>query len=278
MFTADDLSADLRRLGVGTGGARNVLVHSSLRSLGPVDGGSRTVVRALRRALGPGGTLVVPTFTEGNSLTSRTHLAMISGLTGSQILAYRELMEPFDPSVTPSQGMGRIAEEVRLRPDALRSGHPQASFAAVGPRALRITCGHALDCLLGERSPLARLYEAGAYILLLGVGFEVCSAFHLAEYRVPAPVRRPYHCKVATEKGSRWRVYTDVDLDDRDFAAVGDWVAERIAGARPPVGHGRVGDAEALLIPMVPAVDAAVGWMCTHRGLVRIPAEENDRA
>jgi aminoglycoside 3-N-acetyltransferase len=285
MFTVDDLTADLRRLGIGADAdtgrrVRHVLVHASLRSVGPVCGGSRADVRALRKALGPRGTLVVPTFTERKSPTSRAHIGMTVGLTDAQVVTYRERMDPFDAAATPSEGMGRLAEEVRQTPGALRSRHPTTSFAAIGPRAARITSGHALDCLLGESSPLARLYEAGAHILLLGVGFEVCTAFHLAEYRVPAPVRRRYKCKVATESGPRWAAFTDVDLDDRDFGQLGDWVAARTSGGRPLVARGRFGDAQARLLPMAPAVDAAVAWMAACRSTVRVPAqaEENERA
>jgi aminoglycoside 3-N-acetyltransferase len=281
MFTADDLTADLRRLGMGADAdagrrVRHVLVHASLRSVGPVCGGSRTVVRALRKALGPHGTLVAPTFTERKSLTSRAHIGMTVGLTDAQAVTYRERMDPFDAAATPSEGMGRLAEEVRQTPGALRSRHPTTSFAAVGPLAGRITSGHALDCLLGESSPLARLYEAGAHILLLGVGFEVCTAFHLAEYRVPGPVRRRYYCRVAGEGGPRWAAFSDVDLDDRDFGQLGEWVAERTRGGRPLVARGRFGAAPARLLPLAPAVDAAVTWMTARRAAVRVAAESEE--
>ncbi|MEU7059749.1 AAC(3) family N-acetyltransferase [Streptomyces sp. NPDC046197] len=263
MFTAASLAADLGRLGVERGAT--LLVHSSLRAVGPVRGGSRTVVRALRRALGPDGTLVVPTFTEGNSLTSRTYVSMTHGLTKHQLLSYRENMEPFSVASTPSDGMGRIAEEVRLSGQAVRSRHPQTSFAALGAGAARITAGHELECLLGERSPLGRLYEMGASILLLGVGFEVCTAFHLAEYRLPAPPRRRYDCRVLTDNGPRWTGFTDVDLDDSDFGVLGRWLETRPHEGRSPVVRGRVGHADCRLLPLPWAVDAALAWMTVCR-------------
>ena len=39
-----------------------LLVHSSYKSLGEVDGGPQTVIRALEAALGAEGTLIMPTF------------------------------------------------------------------------------------------------------------------------------------------------------------------------------------------------------------------------
>ncbi|MFJ5261994.1 aminoglycoside N(3)-acetyltransferase [Streptomyces sp. NPDC088387] len=276
MHGAASLTADLRRLGVREN--TTLLVHSSLRSLGPVEGGARTAVRALRAALGRHGTLVVPTFTEGNSLTSRTYVSHTRGLTRHQLLSYRGNMEPFCAASTPSDGMGRIAEEVRVTEGAVRSGHPQASFAALGSGAARTTRGHARDCLLGERSPLARMYESGAAILLLGVGYEVCSAFHLAEYRVPGRTLRRYDCRVLTDTGPRWTWFVDVDLDDSDFGRLGGWLETLTPDGGAPVVRGRVGDAECRLLPLRWAVDSAVDWLTVQRPASRKTSPEAGRA
>jgi aminoglycoside 3-N-acetyltransferase len=70
-LTRDQIVSDLLTLGVEQG--RPLLVHASLRSIGWVDGGAAAVVAALREAVGGSGTVVVPTATEENSLTSRAH-------------------------------------------------------------------------------------------------------------------------------------------------------------------------------------------------------------
>ncbi|MFJ3668850.1 aminoglycoside N(3)-acetyltransferase [Streptomyces sp. NPDC090106] len=255
-----------------------LLLHASLRSVGPVRGGGTEVLRALRDAIGPEGTLVVPTFTEGNSLTSRTYLRMTRDLTRHQLLSYREHMEAFSAASTPSQGMGRLAEEVRVTPGAMRSTHPQASFAAVGPDAARITGGHALDCLLGERSPLARLYERRAHVLLLGVGYETCSAFHLAEYRQPRPPLQRYDCRMLTECGPRWAGYIDVALDDSDFGTLGHDLEISAPATNAPLTRARVGSADSRLFPVRWAVDEAADWIATSRTRPgNLPAEA-DRA
>ncbi|MFJ9899843.1 aminoglycoside N(3)-acetyltransferase [Streptomyces sp. NPDC091280] len=267
MHTALSLTADLRELGVEKG--MTLLMHASSRSVGRVHGGGFATLRALRCALGPEGTLVVPTFTEGNSLTSRTYLRLTQGLTRHQLLSYREGMEPFSAASTPSCGMGRLAEEVRVAPSAVRSTHPQTSFAALGPRAARITAGHALDCLLGERSPLGRLYEEEAYVLLLGVGYETCSAFHLAEYWQPGAARRRYDCRVLTDDGPRWTGFVDVDLDDSDFGRLGHWLETRAPGARDHIARGPVGAADSRLLPLRWAVDTSAEWMAAGRAAPR---------
>ena len=59
--TRASLAADLRTLGVEAGDT--LLVHSSLKSLGWVAGGTPAVIGALQDVLTESGTLVMPTFT-----------------------------------------------------------------------------------------------------------------------------------------------------------------------------------------------------------------------
>ena len=94
-----------------------------------------------------------------------------------------------------------FAEHVRTSGGAcaaLIPRHPSLPSAGGGG----CTSGHEPECHLGERSPLRWLYDHDAAILLIGVDYDVCTAFHLAEYRVGGG---------ADIRGS--------DLDDDDFAA-----------------------------------------------------------
>lgn len=257
--TRQSLATDLRALGVRAG--QVLLVHASMRGLGPVRGGAAAVVAALRDAVGSEGTLAVPTGTAGNSDTSRLYLTRTAGMTDEQIGRHKTAMRPFDPATTPSDGMGRIAEQVRITPGAVRSAHPQSSFAALGPMAHKLADGHAVDCHLGESSPLARLYEIGARILLLGMGYPACSAFHLAEYRyVDHPPTRRYRCVIAVDGRATWHEYRDVVLDDRDLGDLGaDFDRTGLAV------RGRVGQADCRLAPLAAAVDFAAEWLRRHR-------------
>ncbi len=244
--------------GAGLRAGDTVVVHSSLSSLGWVCGGANAVVLALLDVLGEGGTLVVPAQSADNSDPSGWRNPPVPESWWADI---RASMPPYDPRTTPSRGMGVIAEVVRTWPGALRSAHPQTSFAAVGPRAAEIVADHALDSQLGERSPLARLAEVGARVLLLGVGFDSCTAFHLAEYRIPTrEVDNSF--AITTPEGRRWETVRDIVLHDDDFEELG----AAFAGERP-VAHGRVGGAATRLFSLAEAVAHAEVWLAEHRRL-----------
>src|SRR5690348_10832449 len=102
------ISEQLISLGINSG--QTILLHSSMRALGHVEGGAFAVVRAMRHALGDTGTLVVPTCTPDNSDSSRDYLSRVAGMTLGERRCYRAAIPPFDPETTPSTGMGLIAE------------------------------------------------------------------------------------------------------------------------------------------------------------------------
>jgi aminoglycoside 3-N-acetyltransferase len=251
--------ADLTSLGLHAG--QTVLVHASMGSMRCVSNGAAGVVAALQRVIGPSGTIVVPTGTADNSDSSRAHLAEVDGMNLYQRRRYRSAMPAFDPVITPSTGMGVIAETVRTMPGSLRSNHPQTSFAAIGPQACLVTENHQPNCHLGEQSPLARLYDLNAAILLLGVSYKSCTAFHLAEYRyTPHPPRRTYRCVVDRHGKPKWWRYRDVVLDDRDFVAIG----AELDSAQIAI-QANVAQATSRLVPLRSAVDLAGRWFRQHR-------------
>ncbi|HUD35537.1 MAG TPA: AAC(3) family N-acetyltransferase [Streptosporangiaceae bacterium] len=248
------LTAEFRSLGVRSG--QDLLAHSSLRAVGHVAGGAATVLRALRDAMGTTATLVVPAQTTLNSLSSDAFHAATATMTQAQRADFIAAMPGFDPLSTPSRGMGVLAELVRTSPGAARSAHPQSSFAAVGSRAAQSMARHDLTCHLGEDSPLGWLYRADAAILLLGVGYDMCTAFHLAEYRLPGqPRQRDYRCVTAIGGVRHEHCFVDIELDDGDFSVLGDHIDDE-----PFVRHGRVGSAECRLMPIRAAVDVAASW------------------
>lgn len=160
------------RLGVPRGGL--LMVHSSLRSLGHVAGGAPTVVDALLEALGPEGTLVVPTFTYP--------LARDSDFV-------------FDPLRTPSL-MGAISDAGRRHPMARRSLHLWHSIAAIGPLAETIVTAGG-ESAWDAHSPMREIRDRDGQYLLLGVPYQNLTAVHVCEIEVQVPYRKPV--RVETE-------------------------------------------------------------------------------
>lgn len=167
VLTQTEIVEALRALGLRAGTI--VFVHSSLRSLGYVDGGTDTVVDALLEVLGPAGTLVVPTFTFYHG----------PGKSPDPV---------FDPRRDPST-MGKITEAVRRRSDAQRSCHLLHSVAALGPKAIEVTAHHGPSAWAAD-GPFWKLYELDARILLLGVPYLRCTFFHLVEQFVQVSYRQ----------------------------------------------------------------------------------------
>jgi aminoglycoside 3-N-acetyltransferase len=251
--TAASLARDMRAAGVEAGSL--LLVHASLSALGWVCGGAQAVVAALLEVLETEGTLVMPAFTADRSEPSHWCNPPVPE---SWWPVIRATMPAFDPATTPTRGMGAIAECFRRWPGVRRSAHPLHSFSAVGPLAPAVTKDHRLADGLGETSPLARLYEHDARVLLLGVGHERNSSFHLAEYRARYPGKR--RCEDGSailEDGTRkWVAFPDLVLDAGDFSSIG-------AALDPP--RCRIACAESTQFPQRAAVDFAADWIASHR-------------
>jgi aminoglycoside 3-N-acetyltransferase len=162
--TIERLAADLRALGVRKGGV--LLVHSSLRSLGPLPGRAETAVRGLLAALGEGGTLLMPALTY-ETVHSRNPV--------------------FDMQATPSC-VGALTEYFRTRPGTRRSIHPTHSVTARGARAAEFLADHELDTTpVGPHSPFRKLRDAGGQLLFLGCGLRPNTSMHGVEELVEPP-------------------------------------------------------------------------------------------
>jgi len=254
--TRDSIAEDLRRLGLLPGAT--VIVHSSLRSLGFVCGGPVALVQALMDVVTEEGTIVMPTFTGDVSDPATWENPPVPQVWWQII---RETMPAFDPRITPTWGMGKTVEVFRTWPGVLRSAHPAFSFAAWGKEAEAITRSHSLDYGLGESSPLARIYERDGQVLLLGVGFDNNTSFHLAEYRVKGAKTTIAGAPVWKEGGRKWVTYQEIQHETERFLELGE-AFERETGC---VIRGRVGLAEAKLFSQRAAVDFAKEWLERQR-------------
>lgn len=254
--TRDSLARDLAKLGLARGEV--VLVHSSLSRLGWVVGGAQAVVLALADATGSRATLVMPT---------HTSLSEPSGWRNPPVPeAWWELIRQetpaYDPVLTPTQRMGAIVDCFRYLDGVVRSSHPAASFAARGPAATTVVGDHQLGSALGERSPLARIYDLDGWVLLLGVGHEKNTSLHLAEHRADFPAKRwiTEGVPVMVDGNRRWVKYQELDVSGDDFSQLGSDFASTGRERRGPVGAGT-----GLLMRQRDLVDFALGWIESHR-------------
>jgi aminoglycoside 3-N-acetyltransferase len=115
----------------------------------------------------------------------------------------------------------------------------------------------------GEGSPLAQLYALSARVLLLGVGYDSCTALHLAERRAFGDQQACEYTgsPILLNDQRTWVEYSAPLVDDADFTKLGQTFEDN----GPAVLKGRVGLATARLIPLVALVDFAKGWLAAHR-------------
>ncbi|MFC7678268.1 aminoglycoside N(3)-acetyltransferase [Paenibacillus sp. GCM10028914] len=260
-ITIEDIRADLIQLGLKPG--MTLLVHSSLKSVGGwIVGGAEAVIMAIEDVLGAEGTLVMPTHSADLTDPS-TWKNPPADPKWWQLI--RDSMPPFDKDFTVSSYVGKIPEVFRRQTGVLRSGHPHVSFAARGPHAEWITGSHPLSYSLGEESPLAKLYDLGAYVLMLGTGYENNTSFHLSEYRADWEGKKKETIYAPTRReGNRsiWEEFEDVNFTSDDFEQIGIEYERNY-----PDGYirGNVQNSRCVLAPQRLMVDYAVKWMETNR-------------
>src|SRR5215216_4658671 len=182
MLTSERLLEGFRDLGVEEGDT--LLVHSSYKSLGAVDGGPQIVINALETALGPEGTLIMPTF----------NFDFTKG-------------QPWDVRSTPSK-MGILTELVRTDPRAKRVFHPFYSFAILGKHAemlgsLRYKSSYERNSVFGK------LRELDGKIMVIGLSYtNSMTFFHHIEQMEGVDYRflKQFAGEVTDEDGN---TYTD---------------------------------------------------------------------
>lgn len=258
--TKVSLKQDLKKLGLTEG--MTLIVHSSLSSLGWICGGIPTLILALEESIGEKGTLVMPAHSGDLSDPAEWSNPPVPE---SWFDAIRENMPVFQSDLTPCRGIGQVAETFRKQQGVVRSSHPQYSFSAWGKNKDFIIQDNHYDFAQNEKSPLGRLYELNASILLIGVGYCNNTSLHLAEYKADYPAKKFINNGMPIlENGTRqWRYFDDIEMDSEDFERIGSAYEEHHT-----VITGKLGQAECRLIQMQNLVDFAVDWMNKNRSSI----------
>jgi len=165
MLNHRELLEGFRRTGVKQGDT--IIVHTSYKSLGGVEGGAETVIDVMRELVGLKGTVMFPAFNFQS--WTETHY--------------------FDVTETPSK-MGMITELARLRPDAKRTPHPIYSFSVSGALADEFSKTEDVEAY-GPNSAFALFHKLNATIISIGLDFNNSfSMHHYIEYNVGCDYRR----------------------------------------------------------------------------------------
>lgn len=193
------LIQELQKLGLTRGD--KVLMHSSLISLGQVEGGPDAVLDAFFEVLGSEGTLLVPVF-------------------GS---------------------LGILTEKLKQRPGAFISSSPVGTLAAVGADAKNLCKDHWKAATAhGVDTPFTRLAECGGYVCLLGVDQDRNTSLHSAEALLELPYLRDITADTVTDEGEKvtgtWKYFPGPHRDfiglDRYFRESGAMKIARIGNAQ----------------------------------------------
>jgi aminoglycoside 3-N-acetyltransferase len=164
-----DLLKGLRSLRLG---AAPVIVHSSLKSFGLVEGGAPTVVQALTTTFK---TVIVPTFTY-KTMIIPPNGPPNNGITYGSGEDQNRMAEFFTPDMPADPLMGIIPETLRKHPKAQRSSHPIQSFAGLNAGKYL-----AAQTMTDHLAPLGELEKANGWVVLLGVDHTANTAIHYAE-------------------------------------------------------------------------------------------------
>ena len=252
-----DIISSLKEAGVAEG--QTVIVHTSLSSIGFVCGGAQVVVDALLETVGADGTIVMPTQSWKN-LDPETGVHWEEPKEWWQII--RDNWPAYDKRITPTNTMGAVAECFRTYPGTLRTDHPARSVSANGKNAEYITSHHDLSDIFGETSPLGKLYELDASVLLIGVGYDKNTSIHLADVRAEYPSKHntTEHSAIM-ENGHRvWKAYDTLYVDGEDFDEIG-----KAFESECNVNKAMLGNAQLRFMNMRELVDFAVRWIEANR-------------
>lgn len=190
-YTIEDLKSCLTKGNIAEGDL--VMVHSSLLALGQLKKHKPKAVpsavgHCLMDAVGPNGTIVVPTF----------NFAFCRG-------------EPFDRQTTPSEKMGMLSEWFRKQSGANRSKHPSQSVVAIGRLANDI-CKVDTPSAFDLGGAFHHMIKQNAKLILLGTNLQAASITHFSEQHCAVPYRywksfSGSYCDLGQEQEKTYKMY-----------------------------------------------------------------------
>ena len=256
-ITRQDVDNAFAELGLHQG--QTLMVHTSLSSVGYVCGGAQIIIEALTEAVGPEGSIMMPT-------QSWKNLDPEDGVHWTVPEEYWQIIRDnwpaYDKKITPTNTMGAVSEMFRSWPGAIRSDHPARSVAAWGKHAEYLTADHDLSNIFGEGSPIGKLYELDGDVLLIGVDYDKNTSIHLADVWATYPGK--HNCiehSAVMEDGKRiGNEYETLFVDGEDFVEIGEAFEQD-----HDVKKTSLGNATLRLMKQREIVDFAIDWIEKNR-------------
>ncbi|CUK70211.1 aminoglycoside N(3)-acetyltransferase [Listeria monocytogenes] len=214
--TKQKIVSDLEESGIKKGDT--IIFHASMSKAHWICGGPVTVILALQELVGETGNIVMPAQTGQLSDPEKWENPPVPE---SWWKIIRRETPPFDPLVTPTRGMGVIAETFRTMPDVERSFHPYHSFCAWGKDKKQILANQPLAKSMGDESPLGKMYQLDAKIILFGVDNNNNTSLHLAEERSNAFPLIENQAAFLKNGEIIWEKYQEIDYNSDVFIALG---------------------------------------------------------
>lgn len=260
-----DLAADLAKLGVNKGDG--LFVHSSLKQIGHVIGGPRGLIEAMIATVGASGLIGMPGFS-GDAHDPAAKAG--PDMSQDDITRLRSQVPGFDCKRSNVLQNGAVAEAFRCWPGTVRSLHPTSSVLLFGKDAANLSKPHEIKgWATGPETPWGKLRNRpNMKILLIGVGWNRCSALHAAETAAIHKRTTSRHIKIGSGSDTQWIYAPDVANDlDTLFPLVGSaWEAEG------QVSFGKIGNAECRLTSYDELVSFASDWINQRNQQDGVPA------
>ena len=244
--TTEQFKSDLRALGICAGDT--VMMHSSFRSLGGIEGGADGLFRSFFEVLGENGTLILPAFSYGSVSADQP---------------------VFDVRQTPSC-VGYLPEFFRTQVEGVvRSLHATHSCCLKGKRAAELAAGHEKDLTpVGKHSPISKLPLVGGKILMLGNHPNSNTSLHGVEELVEPPYLYAHDTVNYVLKTDAGDIHQTARRHgfQKDGFFYGQQYARVIDLMSPAeYAHGNVLDADCWLL------SAEAVWRCAHEKLLEDP-------
>lgn len=223
-----------------------VVVHSSLRSFGRVEGGAAAVAKALVSCCGTvvvhSGTWDLTGLPEPPGLR-RLDNGMERTTTWEEFDSSLENAVPFSSDLPVDKQMGAIPEALRTGFQHVRGQHPLRSFLAIGDHAEEIMSHEQFERPL---APIEAAADLGGEVLLLGVSHTSNTAIHVAEQRLG---RSCFYRYAKTESG----VWAELP----NIPGAGDSFDDLEPALRNKTRETRIGSCRARLIAIQDVIDEA---------------------